>query len=211
MNYEFSSTSIKIFDISYMPLSERFSFLGRDLSTESYMASSPFQAFEDHPDIIASTFSMSATSISSYALTSIVYLGASSAYASTVNVLTMNTYTFSFADTEDTCEDANYYFLPYTESNLMENWQKNSSIDVTCSLAGTMTFTYSLVAHGIEPIPTWVTYDDVNNQLQMNLPTIPMSSTFHFYIQAQKTGSTVVYLKFITLNVIDCFVVNCYK
>jgi hypothetical protein len=95
--------------------------------------------------------------------------------------------------------DVVYKLTSYTDNSLLGGDTSSIPIPLTCSVSGASTITYSIVADGVNSIPSWVTLDHVNQQIDVVAPNIPVATTYTFKIRASISGSD--YDRLVTLDV----------
>lgn len=107
--------------------------------------------------------------------------------------VTANDYTSSIRYNFDT-----EYFLFLTENTIAV-----LEISLTCAYSPFETITHTLVAHGTNPLPTWVSLDAARNKL---IATVPGASASDYFvaIQTQLPACTSTFTKVIQLRVTAC-------
>jgi hypothetical protein len=95
--------------------------------------------------------------------------------------------------------DVVYKITDFTDNSLSGNDTSTISIPLTCSVSGNSEITYSVVADGDNTVPSWVTLDSTNQEINVEVPDLSVETTYTFKIRATTSGSD--FDKLVTLNV----------
>ena len=204
--FRFIDTAITITDISYSSISSKFIFYGDVSDTNVYAAQTLFDSLFDFEDIVEDTSQViSSGDLSQYVLSSTsASFSSSSRTITTPSSLSLVTRTMDINVNQYT--DVVYFFDTPTDSgysSLIENWNQTLSINVTCSINGSVSLEHSIENYGNSTAPTWVTVDDTNNQLSLSVPEVSENTDYSFYVRTNQVGSSVFYDVLVNLTVLD--------
>ena len=161
--------------------------------TNGYIASSVLNALTTNSDISTTFFSMNvyssgqSNSVVTGSVTSLAY----STYSITSVAGTPTFDTSSSVSDTTTKTDVQYYVNPVTYSGLSSYTSYTKSVSLTWSTAGSTSITYSLVSYNGQSLPSWVTLDSTNQQLNFKTPWSTSSTTYQFAIEASVSGNSI--------------------
>ena len=204
--FKFTDTTITISGISYSSVSRRLIFYGDVSDTNIYAFQTLFDSLLDFENISEHTAQIvNSGVISNYVLTSttVSFNSASRSTGTGVSLSlvarTMNTNLDQYTDVVyhfDTPSDSGYF-------SLIENWNRTLSINITCSINGSISLEHSIESYGNNSVPTWVTLDDTNNQLSLSVPEVSENTDYWFKIRTNQAGSSVYYSIIVNLTVLN--------
>ena len=179
-----------------------------DISRKMYYSSTLESSISDHPDISASSISI--TSTSNYASVdgafTITDMG-----TSTFTSITPSSSNIQII--EDTSQgytsDVVYYYDTSTEITVNTLTSFESSINTVCSSSGSTSIAYNLVANGNEALPTWVSFNESSFKLSGTSPELNATTAYTLILESIPSGSQNTYQTTITVNVTyECDVSN---
>ena len=94
--------------------------------------------------------------------------------------------------------------------SLMENWEKNLSISLTCSFTGSTTIAHTLGSYNGNSVPNWIGLDIANSLLKFTLPNVTVDTDFSFQIVSSFGTNNISYYKPVFLKVLNWLVDNCH-
>ena len=84
--------------------------------------------------------------------------------------------------------DVIYYLDSYTNLSVAESSFLSLPVDLTWSIDGTTSITYSLVQIGNSQVPSWVSLSSTSSSLVMTTPDVSTNTNFTFGVQATVSG-----------------------
>jgi hypothetical protein len=105
--------------------------------------------------------------------------------------------------------DAAFFLDTFVNMTLPENYQRIISLDLVWSITGATTITYSLTQNGDYELPSWVSVNNADKQLEISAPNVDKTSQFSFAIESTVLGETAVTPSYVT--VVDWKVENCHQ
>lgn len=106
----------------------------------------------------------------------------------------------------DQYSDLVYYLETPTDPeyfSLVENWNSTLTINLTCSMSGSILLKHELVNYSNYTVPTWVTLDDSNFQLSLSTPQVAADSDYYFQIKTTEISDSTTHFKLVNLTVLN--------
>ena len=205
--FKFINTAMHISKVTYLSKNSQFLFYGEYNDQYVYAVQTSIESILDFEDIteditqifyIGNISQNQLTPTSSSNLTTdnrVINEGTSVSLVARTITINVDQYT-----------DVVYYFDTPTDSgyfSLIENWNQTLSINITCSINGSVSLEHSIESYGNNSAPTWVTIDDVNNQLSLTVPEVSANTDYWFQIKTNQVSSSVYYYLVVNLTVLN--------
>lgn len=84
--------------------------------------------------------------------------------------------------------DLYYYFEPVTINNLQAGAQKQVPVQLTCSAVAGVEVSHTLLAHGANPLYSWVTINSSTSELEVTPPEVSSTTMFSVVVQTVVNG-----------------------
>ena len=95
--------------------------------------------------------------------------------------------------------------------SVLENLSTQVIPDLTCSISGSTSITFSLSNYISSSVPVWITINSSTGALQVNAPEVSSDSEYKFYIVSTVSGMPTSSQKLIKLTVMNWNALNCQK
>ena len=155
-----------------------------------------------NPDFTTSTLSFS--TLASGAFDVITESGVTIGSVTNNAVTTTSPTTHVFTYVTVTTYYSDVYFLTSTQTYTFTHGTTSQVIpDLSCSLAGTTSISYSIADYNGVTYPSWVTINSSTGQLTIIAPGTITTSSYSFYVSSAITGATNSVDKIITINLIN--------
>ena len=205
--YKFSDAKIDIFGISHSFTSNRLVLYGDYDNEYAYAVHSLIDSLQDVNEISEELSQIFNTlNISDYQLLDAQISNPSYTYLA-VDAYTTLSYATRTVDINIDVNSDLVYFLDTPTNNtlfsLVEGWEKNVSINLTCSMSGTTEISHTIEGYGGYAVPSWVQLDEDNFQLLVFAPSVKSDSDYHFQIRTDVNDSSTSYHMLVNLTILN--------
>ena len=205
--YKYSDANLQISSFAYSSGSSRIVFYGGKNDYYLYSAHTISESILDLDGISEDTTQiLSEANASDYQLTSNSYNVTNNDGRQFFSHSSISIVSRKRTIDVDTYRDLVYYVDAPTDSDyfsLMEGWTQTLSIDLTCSVLGTLSLEQQIIDYDTYTAPTWVTLDDVNNELTCSMPKVEADTNYYFQIKTNEIGSSISYYRLVNLTVLN--------
>ena len=177
------------------------------------MSSHIFSYFDFHPDFTANSGTTTDASSGNFILQYLTGLTVN--VASSISTSDITSSYSIITQSYQLNSSLSYDILVMLESESYLTLTENSSIhitpNVTCKGDATTAIIYSLASYNSVMVPSWITIDSSNGNLNVNTPSITSASDLAFYIKSTVSGTANPTLKLINIRVNKWAASNCNK
>ena len=167
------------------------------------MSSHIFSYFDFHPDFTANSGTTTDASSGNFILQYLTGLTVN--VASSISTSDITSSYSIITQSYQLNSSLSYDILVMLESESYLTLTENSSIhitpNVTCKGDATTAIIYSLASYNSVMVPSWITIDSSNGNLNVNTPSITSASDLAFYIKSTVSGTANPTLKLINIRV----------
>jgi hypothetical protein len=175
----------------------RISLRTRDINKSNIAAP---EIHADYSDMGTSFSSVSLLSFSTEAALSPT--GTLTTGTSTSITVTDMTYSQDSSYTFD--DDSYQYNTPQVFTGFIGNTALAQAVDLTCSVGGLLSISYTLTSASSSSVPSWISLDETNSQLVGTTPSLSADTTFVFNIEASSSAWSSNYVSQISLTISKC-------
>ena len=181
-----------------------------DISTYAYKTKFLAESILAHPDFLSSSIAMNLLAIGSNDVMTESGISISSPVSSTATSQGFSNHTLTYLGGSNTVSDV--YFQTDTYSfSVIENTITKFSTNLSWSISGTTSITFSIGDYNGEVAPSWISINSNNGTMTINSPNISSDTDYKFYINANIAGVSNPIQTLIKLKVIAWVVLNCQK
>ena len=187
---------------------------GQDSNSYGYIFTGYVEGFSVNSDFQSSTLEMSILQSGSYDVNTLSTQSISGLTAYTVSSLSTTTYSEQLVSRDHyTKSKSDVYYINNDVKylNLIENTYKELSLDISCSILGSTSITYSIGTYNSKGVlaPNWVSVSSLGI-LQVTAPKVSSNTTYMFYVEAKVLNADLNIELEVTLQINKCTISNCY-